>query len=231
MIASNPHTAVLSLREDEAWFQINPSAYQVRAVSKARISESSALSVVVNYSWLGQPIGWLSHMGKDIFSLPPFYAERPVLVWDRGASRMTILTGDDYDAIASSGADTKMTALQAGPFLVRSSKIPRELERAPSQGVPSEFFRPDAVRVADHVAVGVTKAGKLLVGWTKGLAPVHMARRLLDLGAVDAMKCDGGRACTLFVRLDEKNAYRFGEPANFSRVLPSFLEFAFRRGD
>lgn len=83
------------------------------------------------------------------------------------------------------------TVMCAGPTLVRQGKV--------SISLKAEGFRNSLTAPARRTAVGISKAGKLLLVTINRDTSLHdIARVLVGLGAVDALCLDGGSSTALY---------------------------------
>lgn len=176
------HIAEISSGPGHLALQVNPAAFAVRAFTKNRIPHGAALVLNANYYWEANHIGRMFDQGRFMPGLVSFAGVRPLLVLERTAHILEARVVDFAQI-------RRETVVQAGPTLVWDGKV--------ALGTVREGFRPDAVRKAAHVAVGVTAAHKLLAVYVSSMGAAELARLMADLGAVRAMKLDGGHAAVM----------------------------------
>jgi len=175
--------------------KVNTKGFEASIYSgKPKPSSKTYLAFNVNYSWLGLPIGLVINKGEVMKSIPLVKASqqgRPLLGVEFGG----------IPFISYSGAATTLFmdyALQAGPTL----------HDYPSSLAVNDF-KTDVARVTKHVACGVTKAGKLIVGFFHNSSLMEVSAKLKELGCFKAMNCDGGSKAHLVYSASEES-YSFG---------------------
>lgn len=83
------------------------------------------------------------------------------------------------------------TVLCAGPTMVREGKVALALKH--------EGFRPSLMASTQRTAVGITKAGKLLMVAVNRRASLYeVAKLMIELNTVDAVCLDGGSSTALY---------------------------------
>lgn len=178
-ISAAASAAILSQTAARVTVQVDPRAYRFEIrTNVSRFPASTVVAFNANYFWNGRPIGLCS--GFDY--LPIYVAERPVL---------------DLDTM-SFGLGSRM--IQAGPTLVRGY---RPLSVAITK--QSEHFKDDVYRACPHVAVGVSRAGKLVLTYAPAWTLNQLSAYVATLGLKDAMNVDGGHSAMLFI-----NGKRYG---------------------
>lgn len=97
------------------------------------------------------------------------------------------------------------TILGAGPRLLRAGKV--------ETTEVAEEFRPDVIRRGPRTAIGIDKAGNMLLvvvdgrqTHSRGLTLPELAQWMLDFGAVEAINLDGGGSTTLVINNQVMNS-------------------------
>jgi hypothetical protein len=165
--------------------KLNPKAYEV-GFFRGRPPKDAILAFNTNYSWLGVPIGICRSGFKPVLpSIPTKIDKRPTLTFDN-VNNVHIVGPDALPTDAKRIIDASRVAAQAGPLLVSYGSL------CYIAGCYNGEFKADAIRKTQHVAVGVTRAGKVVVLWAESMGMEQLAEEMRHLGCEFAMKCDGG---------------------------------------
>lgn len=165
--------AIIAHSAERITVQVDPRAYRFEIrMNVTALPPDTVVAFNANYFWRGRPIGLCS--GFDF--IPAYVAERPVL---------------DLDAMKF-GLGSNM--IQAGPTLLRGG-----LETPLDGTKRSEHFKDDVYRKCPHVAVGVSKAGKLVVTYAPSWTVKQLSSYMATLPLTDAMNVDGGHSAMLYV--------------------------------
>lgn len=184
-VTMSKNSAVLIHNAQEFIAQVNLPAYFVSHFN-GTIPPKASIAFNTNYSWLGIPIGLTRASGIDLFHINAKNDKRPCLVitWEGVANIVHSRKITDWGKYS--------VIMQAGPSLIKSY---RDISQ---ESIPAEEFRPDAIRKTQHVAIGVTKLGKLIIGFFNHSSPTQMASSFMELEkshgvrVLSAMKMDGG---------------------------------------
>lgn len=176
------HYEILQRDSGALVVKINPTAYKAH-IFTGRPPKNCVAAFNTNYSWLGIPIGLVRESQKNQFSLPCIV--RPVIGFDN-LNKLSI----------GGSIDRFWCACEAGPSILMNGKD------VVGQSIIEQKFRPDAVRRCNHVTIGVTSAGKLIIAYTTDNSLHEIADIMLRYGCVDAMKVDGGHQSMLELHFD-----------------------------
>lgn len=176
------------LRNDKEFLavQINPQAYKCNAFT-GKPNPNSILSLNINYSWGIMPIGYVRNNNTNWITLPN-KAKRPCLCLTKeGFASVRNPSHPDFDI-------TKWPlVMQGGPTLVSNKK------NVATASIKTEGFRADAVRRTDHIAIGTTKVGKIVIVFGHNASMTELADELIVYKSINGFKCDGGSK--LFLQL------------------------------
>lgn len=176
--------------------QIDPKyhIFQAQApIGKAVGTPNHAASISANFYSYGLPIGVMVSNGKEVKSLQ-ITKRRATLVIRPNSVSIELFTAAEAKAKLKSGEWNSATVIQAGPLLVDDGKVVVMKQQA------IEEFRSDVYRTANHVAIGITKAGKLIFLYSTGRNINEVAHLIQRLGVVDAIHCDSGSSAALIYR-------------------------------
>lgn len=179
----NPHVVVVEDSKKVFAVMVNPAAVTpFIQVGQSKMPEGTLLASTGSYHDHGTPIGFLWD-GDEVFKSKRTEKDhlRSHLIFANDA-RMYLDWAETCDA-------TDKCVMQIGPKLVQFGK--------PCWQDNPEKFKPDAIRRAQHVAYGITAAGKLLVCFFHDATLKMMADWFIEKGCVSACKSDGGHAAFL----------------------------------
>lgn len=182
--------------------KIDPVGYSSE-IKLGAIDARAQLSFTANYSWKGVPIGLLVDHGQVLPSLPDFKDIRPCLVLSEGKARILYPKDEDFIPILQD------CVVQAGPTLLKDGEY---------VSLKKEMFKSDAIRRTCHVAVGTTKAGKLIVAYASKATMSDLAHYLKTAGAFQAMKMDGGHVASIRFQPDDNKPFELGIALGPSRI-------------
>lgn len=186
----------------------HPSGVRFRAVYTGEWVRASRVpaDVVVNanFYWRNAPLGLIVKDGrlisKGLHNKPPrtcFVVQRI-----RGRQRVRIVEARERAGRVYTrfGPLTNVrTLVQGGPRLVAGGRAQVHRRR--------EGFRADVARRANHVGIGITSDGTVLIVAQRDATLAEFARTFVRLGAREAMNLDGGHSATLAVN----GAVRLGD--------------------
>jgi hypothetical protein len=180
--------------------KVNLAAYTSQVITRSpsipKDKQSHIIACNTNFFWKDEPIGFL-YRREGLKLLPTKISERSVLVIREGKASIIPHALFKEDPLIE-------CAFQAGPLLVDAGKrlpIKAQMEK--------EKILPDVNRKCPHLAIGVTKEGKLLIGYFASASLATVAEVMLKNKAISAMNMDGGHSAWLLVR-----------PPNDDRVTP-----------
>lgn len=169
--------------------KLNPPAYKIQLKTNEVLSKQGVISFNTNYSWKSKPIGYA--MDKNNFSCnllnPKYDLVRPCLCFDNN-NNPRILEGK----IITKNNIKKFNlsiVIQAGPTLVRNSKIDIKLKE--------QIFRSDVARRTRQLSIGITKANKLVIIYSSKWALKEIAEQFIKYDCEQAIKLDGGHMAAL----------------------------------
>jgi len=147
-----------------------------------------ALSVNVNYVQLAEAhIAIMISQGHHVqpeLPLPPDKPRTALIIRSNGAAEFTgPINAPEDEPIILDALESGWTVVQAGPRLLANGK---------AVSGENENFDDSVIRQTQQVGIGITSAGKVLIGFVANETAASLGARLLKAGATDAMKCDGG---------------------------------------
>lgn len=184
------HYSIVINNSNTIAIQINPAAFKFKAFS-GKPSKDAIVAFDVNYSWGPLAIGLVKSEGSYWATIESKKEIRPCLCI-RDDAICSIKKPKYVESF-----DRYPVVMQAGPTLVWYNKDVSDLTKE------QEGFKDDATRRADHVAVGATKYGRLIVVYKKQASLEDLAKLFLNLQCAWAMKCDGGSKS--YLALHQKN--------------------------
>lgn len=180
-LPSPPNTYIL---------QIDPAAHQTFIFAFPKTHPKSSICVDANFIGASHVIGVLADNGKILphWDVP---CPRAYLVIDKGYVCMGRASSSDLVKNIRTGKWKTSTVIQAGPLLVDEGKA------LSSTDWKKEKFRSDVFRRTSHTTIGITKKGKLIIGFFRDKSLAEVARILSKLGVKSAMNLDGGSSSHL----------------------------------
>lgn len=202
-----PHVAVWSEPSVQAYL-LNVKALKPHILlGQKKMPTGTLVAATANYSDKGVPIGPC---------MDEVYSYKSLRRLDKTPRRPMLAILEDKAWIGYGPIPSKARAvLLAGPTLVRCG--------TDNLDTKFELFQADAVRRADHVAYGVTSAGKLVVAYFRKASLEEMAAWFVKQRCTDAIKADGGSQA--FLAVPGENL-RLGNPG----IVPVALSFTERSG-
>jgi uncharacterized protein YigE (DUF2233 family) len=176
--------------------QIDPKyhVFQAQApLGKAVGTPRDGTSVSANFYSHGLPIGAMVSNGKEVKWLQ-IKNTRATLILKEDRPSIELLSPTETKEKLETKEWHSATVIQAGPLLVKEGRVVAGLQKK------VEGFRSDVYRRTKHIAVGITKSGKLIFLYSTGRTLVEVSYLIQRLGAVDAIQCDSGSSAALIYR-------------------------------
>jgi uncharacterized protein YigE (DUF2233 family) len=162
-------------------YQINPAGHEFKLINNCTV-KNSEFGFNTNYYWKQRPVGLI---GQNSSFIVPFFEsynyERPIFWIDE----------QNIPHISPLKIGKFKVACQAGPLLLKSGQLALDLKK-------DHFKNTSSVAVSNHTVIGITRANKIIVAVFKQSNMHNLAKQMLKLGAVDAMKFDGGHSVYLW---------------------------------
>ena len=197
--------------------KINPAEFQPTLTFRNPLSPNTTISFTTNYSWKQNPIGYVMNerVFKNSLLNPKYDIIRPCLCFD-SKNIPSIISGKKVTQRKKLKLDIKLI-VQAGPTLVSNGKIFIDLKR--------EKFRSDVAHNTRQVSVGVTQNKKIIVIYSYSWSLHEIAKYLISVNCVNAIKFDGGGMASLRFKPhpnDKSSPHRY---VGNHGVLPVFVGF------
>lgn len=185
--------------------QIDPQRCNFRVSAplgrKVPLSKDGVL-ITANYYAYKKPVGVMVDNGKEV---PWLQIKKPraALVINKGHANIKVYTPAQVKANLRKGAWKDAVVVQSGPLLVDNGLVVAGRQKQIEQ------FDSGVFRRTNHVAVGITRTGKLLFLFSSGRTLEEVAYLIKSLGAVQAIHCDGGHSASMIYK---GNVYGIGNP-------------------
>lgn len=202
MLTIRPYSVVRT--PDCTLVKVDLRAYTARVIrnynpEKVVSKDNHLIACNTNFFWKGEPIGLVfdhSLRGEDaIVTLLTVkqVSARPCLVIKLDGTADIISETEALGAFRKGGE--LECAFQAGPWLYRNGAQVNIAEEMKVENLLSDVNRKCA-----HTAIGVTKEGKLLLGYFQNASFATIARVMSTNKAVKVMNMDGGHSAWLHFR-------------------------------